>query len=149
MNTPDIARLAAEYAQMSDEQLKELLKAKPDDFLPQAYQVLYREAQKRGISAASDGMDEQKPSESAPSIKNTCQEEPAFVQLAVINSSSDLAFLESLLAGTDIAHSFENLRLRYRSISPLPVALFVEESRVDDAIELLKDFQPHGTIVLW
>lgn len=142
MQNPDIARIAEEYRRMSDEQISELLVASPGDFLPQAYQALLHEAAARGLSPASAPAVVPQPPDEAGS-------EETLVQIAVINNASDLAFLESLLAGTDITHNFMNMRLRYRTSAEFPVALYVESSRVDDTIELLKDFQPHDTIVLW
>lgn len=70
-----------------------------------------------------------------------------YVQLVIINHESDRAFIESLFNETDIPYFFQNLNIR-RDIG-LPLGLMVDQPRVEEAIELLKDFKSSVSITLW
>ena len=138
-----------QYEVLADGQLIQMIADGSGAYVEGAYELLQEEAQRRGLEIKNPGQPEEKndqpqvrPSSGEPQLDvNT------YVQLAIINHESDRAFIESLFNETDIPYFFQNLNIR-RDIS-LPVGLMVDQPRVEDAIELLKDFKSSVSITLW
>lgn len=140
-------KLREKYGRMSDEELKELLLAGKGEFEPEAFNLLVEEARKRqmeietGISAAEQSVSPAKALERELEI-----EQESYAILAVLNDDADVEFAKNKLSPAGIKFNLEPLSFVGKT---LPVGLDVAVRQASEAIELLKDFQPKSSIVLW
>lgn len=79
-------------------------------------------------------------SEEEYSPYDTRPELAKFVKLLEVNSGSEIAFLKSILEPTDIPYYFKSRALRISRPGQPPADLMVEETRLEEVRELLKDF---------
>lgn len=141
--------LKEKYAKMSDEEIMAMLLEGKDEFVEGAYELLLREAQLRGLE---DKLEEPKPS-AEPVSENTNNadasgsliDEP-YVEMVIINNEGELESLKTIMEDTDIPFYFQNLHMKGKD---LPVSLMAAISRTEEVIDLLKDFKPAGSIMLW
>lgn len=148
MNPEDKLRLKKQYADLADGQIIAMLGEGRDAYVDGAFELLQEEASKRGLEINNPPQQEKeiiklKPlPEVGPDIDvNT------YVQLVIVTGESDRAFIESLFESRDISYFFQNLNIHRDN--PLPAGFMVDSLRVEDAIELLKDFKPFSSILLW
>lgn len=148
MDIQERRKLKEKYKEFSNEALLDMLLEGKQAYVEGAYELLLQEAKDRGLEDKLEQMRKvEKQTCGAPS--NKVGEEAktdTYVELVIIKSEQDYAFLKSVLEGTDIAYYFQSLSLRGKD---MPVALMIEESRVSETIELFKDFQSHESIILW
>jgi len=149
MKPEEQLKFKKQYEILADSQLVQMLSDGKDAYVQGAYELLQEEAGRRGIKIndSSPIEEEIKQPEKSPSCAGQ-PEDNAFVQVMIINCESDQVFIESLLNGTDISYFFQNLGIPRRYIA-FPVGLMVDEQRVEEAIELLKDFKPAASFRLW
>ncbi len=141
--------LKAKYAKMSDEEVVAMLLEGKDEFVEGAYELLLREAKSRGLE---DRLEEpQEPA--ALEAEDINKAEPAeateaepYVEMVIINNEDELASLKKIMEDTDVPFYFQSLHMRGKD---LPVSLMVALSKTEDVIDLLKDFKPSGSILLW
>jgi len=131
------SKLKEKYSLVPDEELIDMAREGSQSYAEGAYGLLLDEIKKRGI--------EEKP-EGARSVSVDEAKADTFAELAIIINQQDKDALESAFGVTDIPFYFQSLNIRGKD---WPVALMVEQSRVEDAVELLKDFKPNGGIILW
>jgi hypothetical protein len=148
VNPEDNLRLKKQYADLADAQIAEMLGEGKEAYVQGAFELLQEEARSRGLEINRPPAQEKeviKPQllpEFEPEIDvNT------YVQLVIVTQESDRAFIESLFERTDISYFFQNLNIRREN--SLPAGFMVDSPRVEDAIELLKDFKPSSSILLW
>jgi hypothetical protein len=137
-----------QYELLMDGQIIQMLADGSEAYVEGAFELLQEEAMRRGLEIEKPEAPQQKavlPPVPAPAESEI--DVNTYVQLVIINNGSDRAFIESLFAGSDILYYLQNLNIR-RDID-LPVGLMVESQRVEDAIELLKDFKPSASLLLW
>jgi hypothetical protein len=111
-----------------------------------AYELLLDEMKKRGIEESLEGAKSTTIEPEKVSLTNDETKVDTFVELIIISNEQDTVFLKSVLDATDIPYYFQSLSIRGKD---LPVSLMVAQPRVEEAIELLKDFKPNGGMVLW
>lgn len=138
MDMQEILKLKEKYAQVSDEELKNMLSEGLDAYREGVYQLLQAEAMKRGI--------DDNPQQEAPEISEAEEKSERFFPIIVVVDHEDKVFLETTLNNNAIAYFFDSLSLKGHE---LPASLTVEESSVGKAVELLRDFKPKGGILLW
>jgi len=68
-----------------------------------------------------------------------------FVELLRAYNDGEIAFLKSLLDTTDIPYHFRSSAFRISRLEQPPAILMIEESHMDEANELLKDFKNKST----
>lgn len=148
MNSEDKLKLKKQYADLADGQIVGMLGEGKEAYVEGAFELLQEEARNRGLEMNNPPEQEKeiiKPQplpELEPEIDvNT------YSQLVIVTAESDRALIETLFKNTDISYFFQNLNIRRDN--PLPVGFMVESLRVEDAIELLKDFKPSSSILLW
>ncbi len=140
------------YEKFADNQLIQMLAEGAGSFVEGAYELLRAEAERRGLPTAS-AVASAAPAEERkeqPKEEATIGPQPdvnTYVQLVIVNLDSDLGSIESIFSKTDIPYYFQNLNIR--PDKSLPVGFMVDNGRVEDAIELLRRFQPAGSIILW
>jgi beta-phosphoglucomutase-like phosphatase (HAD superfamily) len=145
MDSNELKRLREKYGRMTDEEIKELLLAGRDEFEPDAFNLLLEEARKRQVELGTEIAASQQDVPEAQALEKELEEE-SYAELAVVNSQEDMEFIRKQLSTAGINFYFQPISF---SGKELPVALLVEQSRANDAIEKLKDFAPKGSIVLW
>ncbi len=148
MSLEEELKFKKQYEELADYQVTQMLADGREAYVEGAYELLQEEATRRGIKI------EVLPS---PEVKTPAsQEEPApepgldvntYVQLMIINQESDRAIVEELLKQTDIPYFFQNLNIR--PDKDLPIGLMVDGERCEDTIDLLKNFKPASSILLW
>jgi len=148
INQDELLKFRKQYEALADVQLIQMLADGSDAYVAGVYELLQEEARRRGLEIKDPGHPEEKNSQ--PEVQPYREPQPGadtYVQLVIINHESDRAFIESLFNETDIPYFFQNLNIR--PDIGLPLGLMVDQPRVDDAIELLKDFKSGGSITLW
>lgn len=145
MDNRELRQLRERYARMTDEEIKELLLAGKEEFEPEAYTLLLEEARKRQAELGREIDASEKSGPEAEVLERELEEEN-YAELAVINDREDLESIRGKLSQAGL--NFHVQPVSY-SGKELPVALFVEQSRADEALEFLKDFHPKASIVLW
>jgi len=145
MDIQQRSKLKEKYSLAPDEELIDMAREGSQSYAEGAYGLLLDEIKKRGIE---EGLERKsvpaEPEKSGPT--NDEAKVDTFAELAIVINQQDKDSLESALGVTDIPFYFQSLNIRGRD---WPVALMVEQSRVEDAIELFKDFKPNGGIILW
>jgi hypothetical protein len=139
-------KLKKQYESFTDGQISQMIFDGPQAYVEGAYELLQEEARRRGLEIGEPPAEEVKIFEEQPGG----QPQPdvnTYMQLAIINNQSDRSFIASLFDGTDIPYFFQNLHIR-QDID-LPAGLMVDSLRVEESIELLKDFKPSSSILLW
>jgi hypothetical protein len=141
-------RLMKQYEQYADTQILSMLEDGPDAFVAGAYALLEQEAQRRGISLQSGapGPDEEAPRQpESPASEELIQPE-AFVEIMVIDRDADQQSVTARLESTDIPYHFMRISVAGKD---LPVALMVDQGRVEDAVAHLRQITFSGSIILW
>lgn len=148
INQDEKLKFKKQYEALADGQLIQMLADGSDAYVEGAYELLREEAQRRGLEIKNPGQPEEKNDQ--PEVRPSREPQldvNTYVQLVIINHESDRAFIESLFNETDIPYFFQNLNIR-RDIG-LPLGLMVDQPKVEEAIELLKDFKSSVSITLW
>jgi hypothetical protein len=152
MDQNERMRLKKQYEQYADGQILSMLEDGPDAFVAGAYALLEEEAQARGISAESrpsggfSGPDQgSSPQPELLPADEVIQPE-AFVEIMVVNSDADQRSVTSRLDSTDIPYHFMKISVTGRD---LPLALMVDQRRVEEAIGQLRQVPLAGSIILW
>jgi hypothetical protein len=148
VNPEDKLRLKKQYADLDDSQIIEMLGEGKEAYVPGAFELLQEEARNRGLEINRPPEQEKeiiKP-QSLPEFEPEIDVN-TYAQLVIVTRESDRAFIESLFERTDISYFFQNLNIRPENA--LPAGFMVDSLRVEDAIELLKDFKPSSSILLW
>ncbi len=145
MNPEETMKFKKQYEALADSQLIQMLVEGSDAYVEGAYELLQAEAGRRGIEIQATEIKDDQPQEQ--SFKESLSDVNDYVQLVIINHESDKALVEPLFNKTDITYFFQNLNIR--GDIDLPVGLMVDQSKVEEAIALLKDFKFSGSIVLW
>ena len=148
MDQNERVRLKKQYEQYEDSQVLAMLEDGPEAFVAGAYALLEEEAQRRGISLNSEvAKADQKPAiiPTSSAAGDVIQPE-AFVEIMVINHDADQQSVESRLEATDIQYHFMKISVAGKD---LPLALMVDQQRIDEAIEQLKQLRFVGSILLW
>jgi hypothetical protein len=175
IDSREYKRLKEQYAGLSDGELKELLSQDKSGFEPEAFDLLAREAHKRLLDSERESVastheepaavDEPGVADgqvfredaltrakellgvSAPQVKfEQPVEEESYVQLIVANHPDDVEAIQTILSSAEIDFYFQPVSYAGKD---LPVALFVQQQRADESVELLRNFQPKSSIVLW
>ncbi len=146
MTPEEKQRLKKQYESFTDGQISQMITDGRQAYVEGAYELLQEEARRRELVFEEPSAEEVKIPQEEPGLEPGTDVN-AYVQMAIINNESDRAFIVSLIERTDIAYFFQNLNIR-RDID-LPVGLMVDSLRVEEAIELLKDFKPSASILLW
>jgi len=148
VNPEDNLRLKKQYADLADGQIIEMLGEGREAYVQGAFELLQEEARNRGLEINKPPAQEKEIIKPQPLLEVEPEiDVNAYAQLVIVTGESDRAFIESLFGGTDISYFFQNLNIRRDN--PLPVGFMVDSLRVEDAIELLKDFKPSSSILLW
>lgn len=142
MDSEERSRLRKAYAQMSDEELIEMLLVDKSDYAPCVYELLQAEGHNRGLESKLEEIKKIKTdSEDAKSgLSSSHCKAGKFVRLMKVATDGDVAFLKSLLDTTGIPYYFQTLRFRFGTPDSAPAHLLIEESRLEEAKELLKEF---------
>jgi hypothetical protein len=141
MDENDIISLRKRYAELSDEALMDMIREGRDDYQQGVYDLLLTEAGKRGLEDKITGQKEIPLEKQTEPASHEGDEEVRdvyveFTGLMRIKNDSDAAFLESLLAQTDIPYYIsgrDDFKMEIKT-------LMVDSTRLKDAEELLKDF---------
>ncbi len=139
-------KLKETYSLLPDEELISMAQEGSNSFAEGVYALLLDEIKKRGIEE-NPGTGKDTPAaevKAAPMNDETGVD--TFVEIAIITNQGDKEILEKAIKPTDISHYFQSLNIRGKD---WPVSLMVEQSRAEDAVELLQGFQPNGGMVLW
>ncbi|HOU36393.1 MAG TPA: hypothetical protein PLJ26_05165 [Candidatus Omnitrophota bacterium] len=147
MDQHEQLKLQKQYEQYADTQVLELLKDGPGAFVEGAYSLLEQEARRRGIAPddpPARHRDEEKPS---PEISAEDPGQPeAFVEIVVVNSDVDRSAVERAMEEAGIPYHFMRMSMAGRE---LPVALMVDQGRIEDAVTALRPIPLSGSIPLW
>jgi len=148
MKPEDKLRLKQQYADLADGQIAGMLGEGREAYVEGAFELLQEEARNRRLEIDKPPAQEKE----IIKLQPLPEIEPGvdvntFAQLVIVTGESDRAFIESLFESRDISYFFQNLNIRRDN--PLPVGFMVDSLRVEDAIELLKDFKPSSSILLW
>jgi len=148
MDQNERMRLKKQYEQYADTQILSMLEDGPDAFVDGAYALLEEEAKLRGISLKTgEPVPEQKPAcPSAPQAAGDAGQPEAFVEIMVIDNDGDQRSVVSRLDTTDIPYHFMRISVTGKEY---PVALMVDQLRVEDAIGVLRQLSWDGSIILW
>ena len=143
--------LKQKYAVLPDEELTAMIAAGKEEFEMEAYDLLLAEARRRGIETSSEAetLDGKEGIPDRPDGQSAAEEDQlqTFVQLIIVVNDSDRHALESLLDRERLPYYMQALNIRGKE---WPMALMVEQSRFEDAIELLSQrFKPTGSLILW
>jgi len=148
MDQNERIRLKKQYEQYADTQVLLMLEDGPGAFVAGAYVLLQEEALRRGISLQSRPQqpepDTSEPPESLPADEIT--QSQAFVEIMVINHDGDQQLVVSRLEQTDIPYHFMKISVVARDY---PVALMVDQLRIEEAIKQLRQLVLTASIVLW
>ncbi len=141
--------LKQKYAVLPDEELISMISFGKEEYEPEAYDLLLAEARRRGIEESPAGHPEEKKekpeTEAMPSGQDN--ELLTYVQLMIVVNGSDRRSLESILDTAHLPYYLQALNIRGKE---WPMALMVEQSRYEDAIELLsRRFKSSGSLILW
>jgi hypothetical protein len=141
-------RLKKQYEQYADAQILSMLEDGPDAFVAGAYALLEEEATLRGISLKSEpvGVDQKVGSSPEPLAGDGATQPEAFVEIMVVNHETDQRSVVSRMDSTDIPYHFMRISVTGKD---LPVALMVDERRIDEAVGHLQQMSLEGSIVLW
>ncbi|MFA5099772.1 MAG: hypothetical protein WC547_02670 [Candidatus Omnitrophota bacterium] len=147
MDPNECVRLKQQYEQYADAQILSMLEDGPDAFVAGAYALLEEEALRRGISLKSE---DPVPEHGAPQTQESSWGEPihpeAFVEIMVIDRDDDQRSVASRLESTDIPFHFMNISVAGKEF---PVALMVDQRRIEEAVGQLRQLPLEGSIVLW
>jgi hypothetical protein len=145
MNQEDRIRLERQYALLSDTQIIQLIADGPQAYVDGVYRLLEAEAARRGLAVQYPPV--KRTPVQTEGVHETPSAETAYIEVAVINSARDKAALQASLEGADIAFTF--LPMHILTERELPVALAVEQTRLDDMIRALEGFVPEASFLLW
>ena len=146
MDIQQRSKLKEKYSLMQDEELISMAQEGSQSYAEGAYGLLLDEIKKRGIEERPEGVKSLPVEAEKSGLANDEAKVDTFVELTIIINQQDKDSLESVFGATDIPFYFQSLNIRGKD---WPVSLMVEQSRVEDAVELLKDFKPNGGIILW
>jgi len=146
MDMQQRSKLREKYSLVPDEELIDMAREGSQSYAEGAYGLLLDEIKKRGIGEGLEGIKSVPAEPEKSGLTNDEAKVDTFVELTIIINQQDKDSLESALGGTDIPFYFQSLNIRGKD---WPVSLMIEQSRVEDAVELLKDFKPNGGIILW
>ena len=139
-------RLEKLYEDMSEEQLSEMLSEGKDAYNDGVYEILKAVARSRGIEERIADAKPQNEVDTKACSACDADNVDTYVQILILIDKSDIGFVSSVLDKGNVRYVFQNINVKE---GELPVALMVEKPRVDDAIQLLKEFKPHGGLILW
>lgn len=148
MDQRERLKLQKQYEQYADTQVLDLLRDGPGAFVDGAYDLLEQEARRRGI-APDEPSAQQKDQEGrpAPALPGEDPGLPeAFVEIAVINSDVDRSAVERAMEATGIPYHFMRMSMAGKE---LPLALMVDQGRIEDAVTALQPVPLSGSIALW
>lgn len=146
MEMDEVLKLKQRYAGMPDEEIIEMLLLDKEEFRKEAYEILYAEADKRGLKEL---IEERRKSNKEPVDIQLNEDEiktEKYTRLIIVNDYDDKEFLENIFDKKDVPYVVENLSMKDYD---LPALFSVEESRVDESIGLLKNFKPKACLILW
>jgi hypothetical protein len=152
MNPEEKSAFKKQYEELADYQIIQMLADGREAYVEGAYELLQEEASRRGIEIEgkqgieNPGEELSEASLARPSIEPEVDLN-TYVQIIIVNHESDREFIQKVLEGSDIPYFFQNLNIR-RDVD-LPAGLMVENPRVEEALDLLKDFKPINSIILW
>jgi hypothetical protein len=148
MDQNERMRLQKQYEHYADGQILAMLGDGADAFVEGAYGLLEDEARRRGLSLDPRGQESvlKDPQLQGASAHGIDTQPAALVEIIVINDDADKKTVAALLEQTDIPYNFLNISVRGKE---LPVALMVDEERIDEAIKHMQQVPLSGSIVLW
>lgn len=152
MSPEEKSKFKKQYEELADYQITQMLADGREAYVEGVYELLQEEARRRGLETEEKETvenPEEKPVEKLPSQPSVDPEGDlnTYVQMVIVNHEADKKTIQSILEKTDIAYFFQNLHI-YPNVE-LPVGLMVVEPRVGEAMELLKNFRPSNSIILW
>jgi hypothetical protein len=147
MKLEERQRLQEVYAQMSEQELFDMLSAGEADYEEGGFELLLEEARRRGLEekarAMIDGLKQEKQVSQKKQVSHEkCKE---FVLIFETYNAGDIPFLRSLLDAHDIEYIVEGED--FNMIRPLiaqPIVVKVNKEQLEEAEELLKDFEGGG-----
>jgi hypothetical protein len=145
MDRSELDKVRERYSRLTDEELKELLLAGRSGFEPEAFTLLVEEARKRQIELGIEIAASEKDESPAQALEQEIETE-SYVELIVANHPDDVETIRRVLTGATINFYFQPISCTGKE---LPVALFVQQAAVEQAIQSLSDFQPKASIVTW
>ncbi len=146
MDIQQRSKLKEKYSLVPDEELIDMAREGSQSYAEGAYGLLLDEIKKRGIEEGMEGIKSVPAEPEKSGLTNDEAKVDTFAELAVIINQQEKDSLGSALGAAGIPFYFQSLNIRGKD---WPVALMVEQSRVEDAVELLKNFKPDGGIILW
>lgn len=147
MDQNERAKLQKLYEQYADAQVLELLGDGPDAFVEGAYALLEEEARRRGITL--NAVPENEPEDdgsSAEHVPDAGEQPETFVEIMVINTDPDREAAVKALESAALAYHFMKMSMAGKD---LPVALMVDQRRIEEAVAKLQQMDFSGSIVLW
>ena len=149
MDSKEKQELKEKYKGIPDNVLVDMLREGKEAYRESAYEILCGEALRRGIENKVSSQEKAKDGdriEDSPSGNSKEARPDVFVEIIIINNDKDMEPVLAILDKADLAYNVEGLSLKESS---LPVALAVQEAKVEEAVRLLKGFKPLGSMVLW
>jgi hypothetical protein len=152
MNPEERSKFKKQYEELADYQITQMLADGREAYVEGAYELLQEEASRRGLeigekqSKEDYGKEPEAESPERPSVEPEVDLN-AYVQMVIVNHEADRIYIQKLLERADIPYFFQNLNIR-RDVD-LPSGLMVDNPRVEEALDLLKDFKPINSIILW
>jgi hypothetical protein len=152
MNPEEESRFRKQYGELADYQIAQMLSEGREAYVEGAYELLQEEASRREIKIEEERVIEnsrEEPIEATPEQPSVGSEVDlnTYAQIIIVNHETDRAYIQTILEKSDIPYFFQNLNIR-RDVD-LPSGLMVENPRVVEAVDLLKDFKPINSIILW
>jgi hypothetical protein len=141
--------LKQKYAVLPDEELTAMISEGEEEYEAEAYDLLLAEARRRGIEEPSAEKSEEINQVKEIKEQSPGKEEqlPTYVQLVIVVNDTDKRALESILEPVRLPYYLQELSIRGKE---WPLGLMVEQTRSEDAIELLSPrFKPSGSLILW
>lgn len=145
MDANDLNRLRKRYAQLSDEEIKEMLYAGKEGFEPEAFTLLVEEGHKRQVALGNDIASAEENVPPAQAIEKEL-EEVSYAELMVVNDPEDVIATRQAIGKAGI--NFYMQPISYTA-KELPVALMVQQDRAEEAIGILQELTFRQSIVLW
>ena len=140
-------RLKEVYEKMPEQELLDMLSAGEADYEEGVFELLFEEARRRGLEekarAMIEGFEQEKQAgKEKKASHEKCKE---FVLIFETFNAGDMPFLRSLLDAHDIEYMVEGED--FNMIRPLiaqPIVVKVNKEQLQEAEELLKDFEGGG-----
>ncbi|MCU0650959.1 MAG: hypothetical protein MUC52_01840 [Candidatus Omnitrophica bacterium] len=137
-------RLKKQYELYADDQILAMLADGPEAFVEGAYALLEQEADSRGIKKEAVRQQADNPAQDVSHHED--QRPQTFIEVIIINSAADRDLVGAALEPADIPYNFLNISV---SAKELPVALMIEDRRIEEAISILRQLSLPSSIVLW